>query len=151
MSFRRDVLDRFGGFNQALGAGTRARGAEETLLFSRVLDQGLRIAYRPAAIVWHRHYAALGEITTQMNALGTALTAYYAALLWDRPARISSLAKLLPQGLRDMSNKRSVMNASMRSDYPSSLVWAHRRGMLRGPFAYLYGELENRLKDRRQR
>ena len=146
MSFRRGVLARFRGFDTALGAGTRAHGAEETLLFSELLDAGLKIAYRPAAMVWHHHYAELAEVVAQMRALGTALTAYYTALVVRKPRRFPRLLRLLPQGVRDMSSKGSVMNAAMRDDYPAVLVRAHRKGMAVGPFAYLLTTLEHRLR-----
>jgi glycosyltransferase involved in cell wall biosynthesis len=57
MAFRREVLERFGGFDTRLG---RSRGCllggEENLLFSSILAEvpGARIAYTPNAVVHHK-------------------------------------------------------------------------------------------------
>ena len=57
MAFRREALARIGGFDVAMGAGTPARASEDTLALTLVLLAGDRIAYEPAALVRHDHYA----------------------------------------------------------------------------------------------
>jgi len=57
MAFRRDALARVGGFDVALGAGTPALAGEDTLALTLVLLAGYRIAYEPAALIRHDHYA----------------------------------------------------------------------------------------------
>lgn len=44
-----------GGFDDALGAGTRAEGGEDIEMFVRILRRGFELVYQPSAIVWHMH------------------------------------------------------------------------------------------------
>ena len=55
MAFRRELLDRVGGFDPRLGMlGHRLFRSEEFDLVERALRLGLRIAYDPALTVYHR-------------------------------------------------------------------------------------------------
>lgn len=141
MSFRRDVLRAHGGFDLALGAGTPARGAEETALFTHVLLAGRQIAYRPSALVWHRDRERPELVREQLHALGTSLTAYYTSLLWTDPRLVVPLVRLLPQGLRDLRRQSPGDGSAPTSPIPASLRRAHRLGMLVGPWAYLRGRM----------
>jgi glycosyltransferase involved in cell wall biosynthesis len=55
MAFRRELLERVGGFDSRLGmAGARLFRSEEFDLIERALGFGFRIAYDPAPTVYHR-------------------------------------------------------------------------------------------------
>lgn len=138
MSVRRDALLRVGGFDEALGAGTPAGGAEETSLFTQLLLAGYSIAYRPSALAWHADRAQLGELAKQMRSLGTSLTAYYTSIVVRDPTLIPRLVALLPQGIRDVrGGTGSVRTATLSASFPSELMRSNRRGMILGPVAYL--------------
>lgn len=139
MSFRKASLAEIGGFDIALGAGTPARGGEDTAAFSRAMLAGYKVVYRPSALVWHHHYVDLDGIRRQLAAYGSGLTAYYTALLWSDPRLAFKLIPLIPRALQDMFGRESVRTSSIRDDFPPSLLKAHRRGMLRGPWAYVRG------------
>ena len=49
------TLREVGGFDERLGAGTRAMSAEDFDLFYRMLRAGLRLAYEPAIELFHAH------------------------------------------------------------------------------------------------
>jgi len=53
LGMRRTVLDRLGGFDEALGAGGRFRAAPEIDLFDRCFAAGLGGRYEPAAVAVH--------------------------------------------------------------------------------------------------
>lgn len=54
MAFRRDALLRYGGFDTSLGrVGSKLTGGEESDLFERMADDGVRFTYVPDAIIWH--------------------------------------------------------------------------------------------------
>ena len=55
MTFRPGVIERIGGFDTALGAGTPAMGSEDTLAFTQVLVGGGTIVYQPTAVTHHYH------------------------------------------------------------------------------------------------
>jgi glycosyltransferase involved in cell wall biosynthesis len=138
MSVRREALLRVGGFDEALGAGTPAGGAEETALFTQLLLAGYSIAYRPTALAWHADRAEFSDLVKQMRSLGTSLTAYYTSVIVRDPRLIPRLVALLPQGIRDIRGAPgSVRTASMPASFPSELTRSNRRGMLFGPVAYL--------------
>jgi O-antigen biosynthesis protein len=136
MAFRREALAAVGGFDEALGAGTAACGAEDTYAFSRVLLAGYRMAYQPSAFVRHHHYGDLAGLSRQLRGYGTGLTAYYAALIRRDPTVIGTLLALIPAALRDLRGRDSLTTATMR-DFPPSLRREQRMGMLTGPFAYV--------------
>ncbi|NJM07716.1 glycosyltransferase family 2 protein [Candidatus Gracilibacteria bacterium] len=56
MGVRREVLERLGGFDEALGAGGPLRSWEDREFGYRVLRAGGRIIYNPAALVYHRQW-----------------------------------------------------------------------------------------------
>jgi GT2 family glycosyltransferase len=50
---RRRWLERIGGFDERLGAGSPGRSAEDMDLFHRLLRAGATVRYNPAAVVYH--------------------------------------------------------------------------------------------------
>lgn len=145
MSVRRKALIQVGGFDEALGAGTPAGGAEETALFTQLLLAGCTIVYRPTALVWHADRREQSDLVRQMRSLGTSLTAYYTSLLVGDPKLIVRLIALLPQGLRDLRGAPgSTRMATMSDSFPEQLLHSNRRGMMSGPWAYLSGRWRGR-------
>jgi hypothetical protein len=146
MTFRPGVVERIGMFDTALGAGTPAMGSEDTLAFTRVLLGGGTIVYQPTAVTHHYHRRDLEGLRRQMVGYGTGLVAAYTSLVLSRPSLIWSLLRLAPAALRDMTAKDSTRTATLRDDFPRELLSANRRGMLRGPRAYLVGRRAARAK-----
>lgn len=134
MAFRREVLAGIGGFDVALGSGTPARAAEDTLALTLVLLDGYRIAYEPAALVRHDHYADTDGLGRQLRGYGTGLTAFYGALLRHRPGVLPGLLRLLPSAAGYMRGAKA--DAAASQDFPPEFRRQQRRGMLSGPFAY---------------
>ncbi len=108
MAFRRETLKRIGGFDVALGTGTPARSSEDTLALTLALLAGYRIAYEPAALIRHDHYAERDSLARQLRGYGVGLTAYYAALLRHRPSVLPALLRLLPAAARYMRGKKDT-------------------------------------------
>jgi GT2 family glycosyltransferase len=137
MTFRPGVIERIGGFDTALGAGTPAMGSEDTLAFTQVLLGGGTIVYQPSAVTRHYHRRDLEGLRKQMVGYGTGLVAAYTSLLLARPALLFPLLKLAPGALKVMTGRNSARTATIRDDFPQELLTANRRGMLAGPRAYL--------------
>jgi GT2 family glycosyltransferase len=148
MTFRPGVIERIGGWDTALGAGTPAMGSEDTLAFMQVLLGGGTIAYQPTAVTWHYHRRDLAGLEKQMVGYGCGLTAAYTSLLLAKPSLIWRLLKLLPTALRDLTGGDSLRVSTLRDDFPRELLGANRRGMLAGPRAYLKGRRAARAADR---
>jgi GT2 family glycosyltransferase len=137
MTFRRRVVEQIGGFHESLGAGTPAQGAEDTLALTKVLLAGGTIVYQPGAYVAHYHRAEMAGLTKQFFGYGTGLTAFYAALVIERPGRILDLLRIAPAALRALGRGGSL--AGVPDDFPQEPLRRKRRGMLLGPFLLLRG------------
>ena len=53
LAIRREILQRWGGFDERLGPGTAISGHEEQRAFLQLIDLGYRLVYTPKAIVSH--------------------------------------------------------------------------------------------------
>jgi O-antigen biosynthesis protein len=135
MAFRREALERIGGFDVALGTGTPARGGEDTLALTMVLLAGYRIAYEPAALMRHDNRRNLDSLPRQMAGYGVGLTAYYAALLRHRPSVVPELIRQVPTGIRYL--RAANFSHTAAPDLLKGLKRRKQRWMLMGPVAYM--------------
>jgi O-antigen biosynthesis protein len=142
MAFRRETLTRIGRFDTALGAGTPALGAEDTLALALVMLAGEKIAYEPAAFVRHHDHRRLTGLARQLRAYTVSLTAYYLALICRRPWVLVSVLRSLPDATRFLRSAR-LPAASPLLDLMPELASARTRGMLAGPTGYLRGVIRN--------
>jgi GT2 family glycosyltransferase len=144
MVFRRTVLESLGGFDNALGAGTPAKGAEDTMAFTRVLLGGGTIVYQPSAVVRHQHYRDFSGLSNQMHGYGVGLTAFYTGLVLSDPKLLVRLARLARTAARDMVGRDSRRSGRLAAQFPPELLARNRRGMLTGPWAYLRSRRQER-------
>jgi glycosyltransferase involved in cell wall biosynthesis len=135
MAFRRDVLERIGGFDVALGAGTPACAGEDTLSIALTMLEGYEVAYEPSALMWHHHRQDISGLSRQLHGYSIGLTAFYAALLRKRPSAILGLLKLLPAAVGYLRNPSSTSDSA--PDPGAALDRRQRQGMLAGPFRYI--------------
>jgi cellulose synthase/poly-beta-1,6-N-acetylglucosamine synthase-like glycosyltransferase len=77
MAFRRDALERIGGFDTRLSAGRRTRAGDDLDAFLRVMARGSVLAYRPDAVIRHVHDRDLLGLWRKYTDRGI----HYAALL----------------------------------------------------------------------
>jgi GT2 family glycosyltransferase len=131
----RPVLKELGGFDEALGAGTRSGGGEDLDMFMRVILSGHSLVYEPSAVVWHYHRTDLADLEKQMRAYGSGLTAALVAIMLKyRRARIEIPLKAVRGALRILQlNDRVKDNPSL----PAGLMRREIIGMLAGPRLYL--------------
>ena len=147
MAFRVDALTAVGGFDDALGAGTLTRGAEDTKVFADLLRAGATTRYLHTALTRHYHRQDLESLRSQMVGYGSGLTAFYTATVLDSPRTLLSLLALAPRALREVlgSGERT---ASIGPDFPPELLVLNRRAMLKGPWLYLRQRWADRRVDR---
>ena len=137
MAFSRAALEAMGGFDSALGAGTLARGGDDLAAFVSVIQAGFQIVYEPQAIVWHHHRRGADGMERQAYGYGVGLGAYLTKFLIERPGTAWHYVKALPAGVTHLLGSASAKNARLPLDYPASLRWSERRGILAGMPAYL--------------
>ncbi|MEU2628580.1 glycosyltransferase [Kitasatospora sp. NPDC007106] len=139
MAFRTDLLRAVGGFDPATGAGTPARGGEELYAFFSVYNGGHDIAYQPEAIVWHRHPRTDEALARQIFNFGVGFGAYLTAAVAHRPDVLADLIRRLPQGLwRWQAVHRRRAAEGCGPEPVAGLGRREFRGLLYGPFSYLY-------------
>lgn len=137
IALRRSTWEAVGGFDPALGAGTRGMGGEDLALFVDVLQSGRQIVYQPSAFLYHDHHESVEALRRQMYGYGVGLTAYLTRTIIQRPTRALDMARKAPAGLWHALHPASSKNRHKDPSYPEELTHLERRGMLYGPLAYL--------------
>ncbi|WP_426989102.1 glycosyltransferase family 2 protein [Pseudarthrobacter sp. Y6] len=89
---RRTALS-LGGFDNALGVGTRTGGGEDIDMFTRVILGGFSLVVQPSAIVWHRHRGGLDELRAQARGYGSGLGAWLTKILLNPNTARLALAR----------------------------------------------------------
>jgi len=135
MAFRRRVLEELGGFAPITCEGVTL--AEDLDAFLRTILLGHAIAYRPAAVVYHRHRRDYDDLRTQVRYYGMAVTALLTKTILERPSVALELARRAPAGLRYALSDSSPKNRNRSPAYPRDLKRAELGGFLVGPWAYL--------------
>ncbi len=150
MAFSTSLLREMGGWDEALGAGTRAKGGEDLDMFVRVLFEGRAIAYEPAAIVWHHHRSDLVGLRRQIFGYGTGLSAFLTKHLMDSGTR-PDLLRRIPQGIAKAvtvpRGKSEDQTAAALAAVGSkrALIVREFAGMAVGPALYAMARRDNRL------
>ncbi len=135
MAFRAEALRSIGGFDEALGAGTIARGGEDIDVAVRLLLAGHLIVRQPAAVVWHASLTSDDELLAQIESYGCGLAAAFSKFLSQR-ATLGAVLRRLPVGVWTALSDDSVKNDRRSDTYPAELRRAELRGMTKGFFAY---------------
>lgn len=101
---RREHMLSLGGFDTALGAGTRTKGGEDLDMFLRMLYDGASIVVSPSAIVWHRHRADLDALKAQAVGYGRGFGAWATTVALD-PRMLGAAVRRSPRALARLLNK----------------------------------------------
>jgi O-antigen biosynthesis protein len=136
IAFRTRVARDMGGFDPALGTGTRARGGEDLDIFIRLLHAGGQLAYEPGAIVWHRHPDTEADLRRRVFDYGVGLGAMLSKQIVAGPNRWAIVSRA-PQGIRYFTDPESRKNVTRGQVFPRSLTCLERAGVLYGPLAYM--------------
>lgn len=137
MSFKTDVLRRFGGADPALGAGTPTRSAAEFPAFYHVITNNYQIVYRPDAIVYHSHHEKYERFRKQFYGYGVGFTAFLTKIILEDPKVILRLLKKLIPIVSFLFNPYSPRHVKKEAGYPRELNRLELQGMLYGPIAYI--------------
>ncbi len=144
MAFRRNTLQRIGGFRLELGTGTPARGGEDLAAFFEIITTGGTVAFEPAALVRHFHRRTQEEFELQVHAYGVGLAAFFVCEIWHRPSHLFEILRRLPSGVRWFVRSRSERSPVGTSHYPPHLRRIQIRGIIQGPSSYLRSAIAHR-------
>jgi GT2 family glycosyltransferase len=150
MAFRRELFERLGGFDPALGPGTIAHDGDDIEMLLRVLLAGRVIVHDPAALVWHAHPDDYGELEDRVWGYGVGLTACLTKAVIDRPSLLLDLLRKLPRGIAFAVSPSSEKNVGRQHDFPRSLARRELLGMAYGPLAYARSRRQRRLRRARR-
>jgi glycosyltransferase involved in cell wall biosynthesis len=135
MSFRRTTLLDLGGFDPRFDGGTPTLSGGDTEMFARLLAAGGVIAYRPDALVWHRHRRDLEALRRVVFGYGAGVFAVLAKrLAEDRDLGVLVTA---PRWLLGPPLKAACNAVRGRPATPPGLVALELWGALHGPWRYL--------------
>ena len=137
MAFRSSWLQTSGLFDEALGAGTIARGGEDLDAFLTVMLGGGVLVYDPRAIVKHYARSDMAALQKQMYGYGSGMAAVVVKHFVASPRRAVGIAARLPAGLRRLLDPRSEKNAAKSTAYPPELARSELSGYAAGPVLYL--------------
>ena len=162
MSFRTDVLREIGGFDPALGAGTRAKGGDDLAVFFDVIMNGDVIVYEPGAIVRHAHRPDFESLRRQSFGYGVGLGVYFADVVPEHPRQtMHGLCRLRHAANHFLASgspgTRGVRSTTRRSSTgaSASACWSARGctcAVARDPTRWLgLRRAESRLRELRRR
>jgi O-antigen biosynthesis protein len=136
MAFRREALVAAGGFDPALGAGSRALAGADIDALSAVVLRGARLVYEPRSLCWHEHRRDDEALRRQVFNYGVGFTAILTkALLHDR--RFATAAARSVPVAWTLRRARPAQGRDPAATAAPELARLERRGMLRGPARYL--------------
>jgi len=132
----REALAAVGAFDEALGAGSPAKGGEDIDYFLRLVLAGYAIAYEPAAIVWHVHRRDLPALREQLDGYGSGLSAFlFKHLLQPRTAR-----DILRRGIPGLKRMYDLRQRGRYEGADHLRLWrSELSGFASGPARYLRG------------
>jgi hypothetical protein len=140
MAFRIDKLRELGGFNEALGAGTPARGGGDLLTMARAVWAGCSIGFEPAALVFHNHYTDETAVQRQIESYGMGWSALVFALMLEDPRHLGALLGTTPRATRILTGRyRRRLDAEESDPVTRDLARAELKALASGPLAYLRG------------
>lgn len=145
-ALRRSAALELGGFDAALGVGTRTGGGEDLDIFTRVLLDGRTLVTQPSAIVWHRHRDDLAALRVQARGYGTGLGAWITKLAMNpRTARMAltrsphAMRRLISLAWRKPAPERGVL-PEKRNAWDREIAkvgWLELFSVARGPLSYI--------------
>lgn len=135
LAFRREAFRKIGGLDVALGGGTPTRAGADTLALTLTLLEGYRVAYEPAALMWHHHRREWRGLQEQLDGYSVGLTAFYTALLRQRPSLLPRVLQLAPKAASYLRRTRTT-SQTLPAYLSHGIDRKHLSGMLRGPVAY---------------
>lgn len=140
---RRSAVERVGGFDPHLGAGTRSKGGEDLDFFYRVIARGGSLVYEPSAFVWHRHRETLEALESQAVGYGRGLAAWGTKLLLSPVDLARGLRVLARSESRTLAPLRTYRRAGApeaplgHGPEDTAVSSIEHRALLSGPWAYV--------------
>lgn len=137
MALRRSVIAEVGLFDEALDAGTPTFSGGDSDMACRILMNGYKIVYEPAALNWHRHRRSLVELRRVIYGYGVGVYAMLAKqfLIYKRFGVFRVMLAWFLQG--QLPGLFFTLINPSEDRLPAIYHLDELRGCLAGPSAYL--------------
>jgi glycosyltransferase involved in cell wall biosynthesis len=141
MAFRRDVLLKIGGFDDALDTGAPLPGGGDLDIFYRVVRAGYPFVYEPCYLVFHQHRREYEKLRRQYWTWGLGFMAFVVKSYQTDPAKRSQLIMLIFWWI---GHQIDELQKSIRGCHPlpPEMILAETWGAIVG----LFGEYPRSLK-----
>jgi GT2 family glycosyltransferase len=134
MAFRRSLLEALGGFDPRFDGGMPTLSGGDTEAFARLLARGQSIAYRPDALVWHRHRREPAALRRVVFGYGVGLYAVLAKRWLEDGDR--GVWMTAPRWLLGPPLKAAWNAMRRRPSTPIDLLALEALGALLGPLRF---------------
>lgn len=101
MAFRRDLLLKLGGFDEALDTGPPLPGGGDLDMFYRVVRAGYPLVYEPQYLIFHQHRQDLAGLRRQYWSWGLGFMAFVVKSYQQDPPQRPKFRLLIGWWFRD--------------------------------------------------
>lgn len=141
MAFRREVLLKLGGFDEALDTGRLLPGGGDLDIFYRVIRAGYPLVYEPQYLVFHQHRRDLAGLRRQYWSWGLGFMAFVVKSYQHDPAQRSKFRLLVLWWFKDQLRQLGESLIG-RHVLPPRMILAELWGGIMG----LWGEYSRSLR-----
>lgn len=131
MVLRRSVMQRLGGFDEALDVGTPTQGGGDLDIFYRILRAGHALLYEPAQLVMHQHRREMAQLRRQYWTWGSGFMSFVVKSWRDDRAARPRLAGVVWWWFRNQLREIALSTLG-RHPLPARLLVAELRGGISG-------------------
>lgn len=141
MAFRREIVLKLGGFDEALDTGATLPGGGDLDIFYRVIRAGYPLIYEPQYLVYHQHRREYAKLSHQYWTWGLGFMAFVVKSFQNDPPQRVMLCRLIGWWLKDMLRQ---LKSSIRGRHvlPPTMLLAELWGGIVG----LFGEYPRSLR-----
>lgn len=148
MTFRRDILLKLGGFDDALDTGAPLPGGGDLDIFYRVVRSGNALVYEPQYLVYHQHRQEYEKLRRQYWTWGLGFMAFVIKSYQADPIQRAQFRRLVQWWFKDQG-KQLIKSLMGRHPLPSEMIWAELWGAVVGLLGE-YGRSQQRIEQIRR-
>ncbi|GAP96217.1 glycosyltransferase family 2 protein [Leptolyngbya sp. NIES-2104] len=131
MAFRRDILLKLDGFDEALDTGAPLPGGGDLDIFYRIIRSNNVLVYEPQYLVYHQHRRESEKLRRQYWSWGLGLMAFVAKSYQSDPSQRSQFQGLVKWWFQYQS-KQLIKSWFGRHPLPATMILAEMWGGIRG-------------------
>lgn len=141
MAFRRDLLLKLGGFDEALDTGAPLPGGGDLDIFYRVVRSNHLLVYEPQYLVYHQHRREVEKLRRQYWTWGLGFMAFVVKSYRSDPIMQQQFIQMIVWWFNDQL-RQLAKSFLGRHPLPPAMIWAELWGGIQG----LLGEYDRSQK-----